>query len=193
MKAKQSNMRSDNQGFSLIEIIIVVAIMATMSGVLGFGLPLITGKPADECASKLSSNLKHAQTLATGKQSVTVEIKNDDAGNIFAQTTSVKVLDNTGTTETDTQTSIIGVSGVTVEFYVSDGAGGVTLATTLSPSSVGAIRLTYDRITGAISTTEVLNGSVYVATEDIMSIKITKGNKTRYINITPVTGNIELE
>lgn len=48
----RSAWKKDNRGVSLVEIIVVIAIMAVLVGVTSYGLSLISGKPVDECAKR---------------------------------------------------------------------------------------------------------------------------------------------
>lgn len=69
---------TDNRGFSLVEIIIVVAIMAVFTGTISYGLSMSNGKHADEAARKLASELQHIRTVSMGKYKVYVTVRRDD-------------------------------------------------------------------------------------------------------------------
>lgn len=60
-------MRQDNRGVSLVEIIIVVAIIAVLGGVGIWGLNAMTGRPAQQCAQKIVYSLERHRTTAMGK------------------------------------------------------------------------------------------------------------------------------
>ena len=47
-----NKLNRDQRGFSMVELIIVIAIMSIMAGVVGYGFSLTNGKPAEECAKK---------------------------------------------------------------------------------------------------------------------------------------------
>lgn len=57
----------DNRGFSLVELLIVVAIMGIMSGFVFYGLSLLTGQNARECANNLSAALSKEKNYALTK------------------------------------------------------------------------------------------------------------------------------
>ena len=54
----------DNRGFSLVELLVVVAIMGVMSGFIFIGLPLLTGQNARECANNMSAALGREKNYA---------------------------------------------------------------------------------------------------------------------------------
>lgn len=54
--------KKDNRGFSLIELIIVIAILAVFLGAGAFGMTLLTGAEAKQAANKFSSELNDVKT-----------------------------------------------------------------------------------------------------------------------------------
>lgn len=54
----------DNRGFSLVELLVVVAIMGLMTGFVFIGLPLLTGQNARECANNMSAALGREKNYA---------------------------------------------------------------------------------------------------------------------------------
>lgn len=57
----------DNRGFSLVELLIVVAIMGIMTGFLFIGLPLLTGQHAKKCANNMSAALGKEKNYALAR------------------------------------------------------------------------------------------------------------------------------
>lgn len=47
----------ENRGFSLVELLVVVAIMGIMIGFVFIGLPLLNGQHARKCANNMSAAL----------------------------------------------------------------------------------------------------------------------------------------
>lgn len=73
----------DNRGFSLVELLIVVAIMGIMSGFVFIGLPLMTGQKARECANNMSSALGKEKNYAltrSGTIDCYMELLSDTGG-----------------------------------------------------------------------------------------------------------------
>ncbi|MBD5526488.1 MAG: prepilin-type N-terminal cleavage/methylation domain-containing protein [Lachnospiraceae bacterium] len=57
----------EDRGFSLVELLIVIAIMGIMSGFFFIGLPLLTGQNARECANNMSAALSKEKNYALTK------------------------------------------------------------------------------------------------------------------------------
>lgn len=62
-----------NGGFSLVELIIVVAIMAIVVGVIGLSVGTLTGRKIAKCADEIVSTLERARVLTLGKEQNQVE------------------------------------------------------------------------------------------------------------------------
>ena len=75
-------MKKNNLGMSLVEIIIVIAILAVAAGTLGLGIGMITGKPAEKCAKKLNAIMNNNRMTTMGKLSARLEIYIDAEGYI---------------------------------------------------------------------------------------------------------------
>ncbi|MDE5747440.1 MAG: type II secretion system GspH family protein [Acetatifactor sp.] len=58
--------KKDNRGMSLVELIIVIAILGIVIGMTGYGLALVSKKPVDECAKKIEMVLNQNRTNAMG-------------------------------------------------------------------------------------------------------------------------------
>jgi prepilin-type N-terminal cleavage/methylation domain-containing protein len=60
-------MRDDNKGFSLIELIVVIAIMAILLGTMAANIGRISGYRAKECRNKVISSLENGRMTALSK------------------------------------------------------------------------------------------------------------------------------
>ena len=76
-----------NGGFSLVELIIVVAIMAIVVGVIGLSVGTLTGRKTAKCADEIVSTLERARVLTlgtivsdriVGKEPITIQVYFDD-------------------------------------------------------------------------------------------------------------------
>ncbi len=66
---KWRNGKLNNSGISLVEIIIVFAIMGIIAGAVLLSTTVATDKQVSSCAEKLASSLEQTRNLVMGKQS----------------------------------------------------------------------------------------------------------------------------
>ncbi len=78
-------MKKNNQGFSLVELVIVVAIIIIIGGFALTGLAILSGKPVDECAKKIQVALEGNRNTTMGKLSASISFYQDGSGNIFVE------------------------------------------------------------------------------------------------------------
>lgn len=154
-----------NRGMSLVEIIVVVAIMSILIGVGGYGLSLSSGKPAEECARKLASEIEYAKMATMGKYRTTIKITSEDEGKeVWVEETSYTV-DEDGNRLEQLERKKVG-GGVKIE------CEGLELGEVFE----------FNRASGAL---EGKTGTVV--------IHISKANTRRKITIYGLTGKIALE
>ena len=60
-------MKDDNRGFSLVELIIVIAIMAILLGTMAANIGRISGYRAKECRTKVISSLENGRLMTLSK------------------------------------------------------------------------------------------------------------------------------
>lgn len=166
--------KTDNKGMSLVEIIVVIAILSLFIGSVSYSINWASGKAAEECAQKLAYNLKQARTMAMGKNSTTITVKKDEAGNII---TEMKLVTDTGDAATTTSMKV-GNRSVSVRF--DDGSSESELGT-------GGVVFVFDRASGALKT---LNGAE--ANTASPKFTVSKGSTRRTIEIVPITGRISV-
>ena len=168
--------KTDNKGMSLVEIIVVIAILSLFIGSVSYSINWASGKAAEECAQKLAYNLKQARTMAMGKNSTTITVKKDEAGNII---TEMKLVTDTGDAATTTSTKV-GNRSVSVRF--DDGSSESELGT-------GGVVFVFDRASGALKT---LNGAEANTNTASPKFTVSKGSTRRTIEIVPITGRISV-
>lgn len=174
-------MRKDNRGLSLIEIIIVLAIMAATAGAFTIGLSMILRKPADECAAKLQASLQSNRMLAMGKVSTKLEIYMDADGYIYLREIT-ETATSTGPDIRTTETRI-GDRGVTLVYKLSDGS-----SASLLPGGSPLI-LSFDRSSGAFKDLKEMGfPDRYCET-----ITISKSGRDKVLTLAYLTGKVTLE
>lgn len=179
-------MRKDNKGFSLVELIIVIAIMAAITGVMGYGLSLSSGKAADECAQKLTSSIQRTRTSTMGKFKTTIMISKDENG-VWAQETITMANQDTGGEGTETNGDLVkvGDKNVKVELRVGTSSGYVDLS---------KVSFLFDRGSGALKSYKIGESDwVNCDSVDKIYFRISRASKIRYIEIVPLTGKVAVK
>ena len=172
---------NDNRGFSLVEIIIVVAILSIMAGVAGYGFSLSNGKPAEECAKKLSAALSHGRTVTLGKYRNIITVKMEDDGTLtVTEDTLIKVEDDGSEVKPSSpRKSTVGAKGVAVAYQINGGdydshvmAGG------------DFIELQYNSGSGAMKPIAGTTDDYYTG------FRISKAGKVWYVQLETLTGRV---
>lgn len=172
------HMQHDNRGFSLVELIIVVAMSAALLGVMGYGMSLSDGKPAQECARKLASALQHGRTETMGKYRNVITVTKEADGRLTVTETPIVKIEDDGTVVPGTsRVSVAGSKGVTVEYKI--GSGGYT---ELAPGN--SIELRFDSGSGALK--PIVDGG----TDYYTGFRLSKAGTVWYVTIQYLTGKV---
>lgn len=158
-------LKFENKGFSLVELIIVVAIVAVLGGVALTGMSLLTSRPVDECAKKLQVALEGSRSTTMGKYSGYLEFTADSNG------VYVKEYIN-GVANGDKVK--IGKSGVTVSAATTSGS--VTFGAT-------PYKVEFDRA----------DGSLVTPADGPITITVSNGSRTIIVTVDRLTGRVDLE
>jgi len=164
------NFRKDNKGISLIEIIIVLAIMAVIGGIVVLSTSVATNKHVNSCAEKIASSLEQTRSLVMGKQSGSIQISQVPGDYVYVQMT----ID--GQNYGDRVS--VGHPGVTVNFTRKDGSTGTL--------SAGAALNIYFSRNGSVTDGPTHTGDI------ITNFEVTNGNRTVNVNVDPFTGRVEV-
>lgn len=170
-------MKNKNAGMSIVEIVIVIAIMAILLGAGAYGIGQVTGYRARECANAVSTSLSECKVTTLGKAKSTGDIYWElytDGGRYY-----VRTVYNAGTATEYAKTEKVGESGLTVT--CEDSSGG-SVAVTGGPGS--GLSLCFNRASGSLCE---LDGTVTTKKKIIVS----RGSKTYTIEMYPATGKIK--
>ncbi len=159
------NRKLNNKGLSLIELIIVLAIMAIIGAASFLSLSMATNRQVSSCADKIRSTLDQTRNLALGKNSAYMVIWKDD-------TVKVRIYVNNepyGGNYID-----VGVGGLDVT-YDTNTASGLTLGNSEATGQM----IEFDRSSGGVK------GATYIT-----KFTVTNGNRTCTVTIDHFTGRI---
>lgn len=163
----------NNKGFTLIELIVVMAIIAVCFGIAEASVSTVFSSEAKKCANELNSDISKCRINAMSRSgTVFLKIYRDGGGNVIADYTengSVVSSDTTGG-------SRCGVTYTTDAQHSLDPAG-------------AALYLSFDRETGALVTLQLDGGGNLVeAGQQCGSISVSGGQRIFTIQFFPATG-----
>ena len=166
-----SNKKNNNRGFSLVELIVVVAIGAILIGASILSIASISGTAAKQCARNIESILNKTKVTTMGKDTAAIELYKDGADGAYYY----KVTVTNGKGETTAETKKIGRSNLEIR-YSTDVSTTFDKASKLDASNT--IKIEFDRSSGAEKT-------------DISKIWVKHGSTEKTITIYKETGKIE--
>ncbi len=156
-----------NEGLTLIELVVVIAIMSVLVGLVGLSVSVLSRQKVSNAASDVKGLLQTAQTIAMSKKSCYVEIKSDSDGVTFTTYTYTK----------DDRSDKKFMDKVTIGDQISVS---VKQAGASSFTSVGSsvIEIKYKRENGAFTD------------DTIQEIMFSKGTKDVTLRLTKLTGKV---
>lgn len=167
-------MKNDNRGVSLVEILVVVAIMAVVGAVGIMSFNAMSGKPAQQCAQQMMYSIEKHRTSCMGKVSSAYTLYVGSSGKIMA----AEYLSNTDTLPSSpTQTIEVGASKNVVTYTCSDGS--------VHSLDSEPLTLQFDRSSGAFK--KLSNGQY--CTE----ISIKRGGREHKLTLVPLTGKVYID
>lgn len=163
-------MKQDNRGLSLVELLIVIAIMAVLVGVGVWGVNAMTGRPAQQCGQKIIYSLERHRTTAAGKVDASYTLRVDAQNRIIMD----EYVSNDGTGSTSS--SVLGSGYVTVTYV----CGGSTYNLKDDP-----LTLQFDRSSGSFK--KQADGTYCT------QIIAASGGRTVEVSLVPLTGKVFME
>ena len=193
-------MKQDNRGLSLIELIVVIAIMAIMIGVGILSISLLFGTQARGCAQKVSSMLNETKTgcLSRYNETMTIAYRTKGQDGEEAYTTNGYYAINRVYTINKEAVSVpiggpdsseiraLGSGKVVIVVYLSDGSS-VELGTD------NYVTISYNRATGAFASAVVGTPMGETTYDHIKEITFSSGARTYKITMFKETGTHSLE
>jgi len=174
--------KSDNRGVSILELVVVIAIMSIIGVTLFLSTSVATDRHVTSCANKISTALEQIRNLTLGKQSGKIKFWVNANGEICAQEYV------NGQAYGDEVA--IGHTGLTVTFiYVRPTNPGVVSRRELG---TGGLEIEFNRSTGGMMR-QFYNGSELPPNENLLkSIEITNGHRTMSISVDTYTGRVNV-
>lgn len=185
-------MKRDNRGFSLVELIVVIAIMAVMIGVGILSLSLLLGTQARGCAQNVSGLLNETKTGCLSRFDETMTLSYRTKGSDKAITSDgyyaenyIYTIDKDANSVAISNSEIrrMGSSKVVITVYLSDG-------TSFELGTAKTVTISFNRSTGAFDPVTV-DGT---QTDDyVEKITFASGAKTYTITMVQETGKHTLQ
>lgn len=177
-----------NGGFSLVELIVVIAIMAVLTGIAAMSLASVMGVSVKQCARDIQSAANQTRVSTLGKDEVIMTItKGNKAKSSEAYYCTIVTKDGLGkTTENEEK---IGKSNLDITYVLSDSKGNKSSDITLDDTH--SLTIKFNRGTGAMAPCMKSDGSSgggYYC----MQIKVKKNSTEKIISFYPETGKVSL-
>ena len=177
-----------NGGFSLVELIVVIAIMAVLTGIASMSLASVMGVSVKQCARDIQSAANQTRVSTLGKDEVIMTItKGNKAKSSEAYYCTIVTKDGLGkTTENEEK---IGKSNLDITYVLSDSKGNKTSDITLDDTH--SLTIKFNRGTGAMAPCMKSDGSSggdYYC----MQNKVKKNATEKIISFYPETGKVSL-
>lgn len=184
-------MIKDNKGYSLIELLIVIALMGIIGAGVAYSFSLVTGQYARECAGNLSAVLDMARNYSFTKSASSdayVEISLGEEGYVatyFAPKSPIDADAMPGTADYEEfDRDTIGKKAVEIICVMDDGSR-------FEITEAESIRIYYDRINGAFKETQ--RGTGAAAVKAFCKSITVKSGKTYELTFYNATGMHTLE
>lgn len=185
--------KSKDQGFSLVEMIVVIAIMAIVVTTAGLSISVISGRRVKKCADEIAATIERARVLSLGKDQGQVEF-------ILSQDAStgeyhVKIYQGSNASDAPVLDRIVGKTPIELQVVFSDGATAYKLEeiSGSTPHAIHAVgekglRLVFNRASGAFEKGTNMTGSDTKAYCNM--IKVTGNGRNIEITTVGPTGKI---
>lgn len=179
-----NGLTQNNKGYSLVELIVVIAIMAALTGTVVYTISLIMSSDAKGCAHSLVSALADTKVNAMGREGAYLELKRDADGNIWC----TQYVNKGGIWDISGQAQIIGTRRTFISYFA-DGqeltnGGGTALTESSDP-----LYISFDRSSGSYREGNGPSGITY---KYYAGFEIVGGSKDYLVKLHKLTGKTEI-
>lgn len=169
-------MKQDNRGYSLVELIVIIAIVGILAGLSMVSIASVPQGQVKACTKELVYQLEHTRTNSLGYEGASLTLTMDADG-VHTKCSVTKK----GVTTDETKT--VGKAGIEIYYKIDGGA--------LTLLEDDALTLTYDRSSGAFKYPKLtVGGSESTLDKYCTDIIIKKGSYQRQISLIPLTGKL---
>lgn len=171
--------RLDNAGYSLLEVIIVMAIIAIVSGFVFMGYRVLNTREVDECVKKLKMGLESNRVTTMGKLSANVSVYKDAQGYLVLK----EAIYDDATNSYNYNTKRVGESNLTFKYKCT----GDTTESAV-PNEANMITVKFDRNSGALKAQQTSPTEKYI---EYFLIEL--GSTKKKVKIEQLTGKVSVE
>jgi len=176
-----------NSGMSLVEMIIVIALMAVIVGITGYGLGLVSNKPVEECAKKIETVLNRNRSNSMGKREAWVEFFLDSTNHNRVSVREHMVTareSELGAAPSSDAALVIGADGVKVRITYKDG----------SCEELGSTprRISFRRDSGSLEGDPTNDGKICVRME-VYKGEYSSATHIRVVELDELTGKVTVK
>ena len=107
-------MKLNNKGLSLVELIVVIAIMTVLSGIAYIGVGSIFNSQVTQCTENMENLINKVRVSTLGRNGVTLRFYQDTDGSYYAETKVTKGYGSSATVETTVDK--VGKAGIIVKY-----------------------------------------------------------------------------
>lgn len=170
----------NNKGFSLIELIVIIAIMGVLVGGASLGIGLVFSKDAMKCATRLNDSIYDAR-----------------ANSMYKTGKFELIIDNSGSANTATisQTDLTPATSDTVYLDGVDSSKKTTISARFVTEAVPAgtaislpVSVTFDKAKGNVYSVVDADGMTYGDGIIVFDITPLRGNRTAKVQLVTTTG-----
>lgn len=176
-KGSKNRFYINNNGYSLVELIIVIAIMAALIGTVFFSVSMVFGANAKTCANNIQRAIADCKVTTMGKKEAYLELYRAADGNVY---TKLYVYEQNGAAPTEGEPQKMGNSRV----YVGYTKEGENAQNAQSLDEGDSVIIKFDRSSGSFDKT---------AYGDCAQIVVRGGSKNYALELIQLTGKSEVK
>jgi prepilin-type N-terminal cleavage/methylation domain-containing protein len=177
--------KKDDRGYTLVELVAVIAIMAILVGVTSISVAILSGKQAKQTRDEVKAKLETIRIQTMGKRTVTAKLSADASGGYVLLVTSTM----DASKEPEVTSYALGGSSCQVYYSCQKDSVYTEGGEDLIPVTADGLTLEFDRASGAMKEITLADGS----SSRIYHLFVVQGKKVYGICFYPETGQMEEE